>query len=98
MSRDSILLLFFFIKNFFGGTVGGELSVSCAYPTFLCRGGRVAPRPDPIKSFKINRVPVKANICSGLASRIEKPSAKAGRFGLARVAQFMSCRQNGWRD
>ena len=64
----------------------GELSVSCAYPTFLYGGGRVATRPDPIKPFKINRVPVKPNNCSGLASRTKKPSAKAGRFRLVRVA------------
>ena len=96
-SRASILL-FFFIKNFFGGTVRGELSVSCAYPTFLCGGGRVAARPDPDKPFKINRVPANANNCSGLVSRIEKPSAKAGRFGLADVAPLMSCQRNGWRD
>jgi hypothetical protein len=69
--------------------VRGELSVSCAYPTFLCGGGRVAARPDPIKPFKINRVPANANNCSCLASRMKKPSAKAGRFGLACVARFM---------
>jgi len=69
--------------------VRGELSVSCACPTFLFGGGRVAARPDPIKSFKINRVPAKANICSCLASRTEKPSAKAGQFGLACVAPLM---------
>ena len=76
----------------------GELSVSCAYPTFLCRGAAACARPDPIKPFKINRVPVNANNCSSLASRIEKPSAKAGRFGLARVARFMSCHQSALRD
>ena len=64
----------------------GELSVSCAYPMFLCRGDAVRADPDPDKPFKINRVPVNANNCSGLASRIKKPSAKAGRFGLACVA------------
>ena len=67
----------------------GELSVSCAYPTFLCRGGASCADPDPIKPFKINRVPVKSQTCSGLASRTKKPSAKAGRFGLARVAPTM---------
>ena len=56
----------------------GELSVSCAYPTFLFGGGRVSARPDPIKSFKINRVPVKANNCSGLASRIKSPAQWPG--------------------
>jgi len=76
--RQGLVYYYFFIKNFFGGTVRGELSVSCAHPTFLYRGGRVAPRPDPIKSFKINRVPVNANNCSGLASRIKKPAASAG--------------------
>jgi len=78
--------------------VRGELSVSCAYPTFIYRGGRVAARPDPIKPFKINRVPAKPHICSRLASRIEKPSAKAGRFRFACVALFMSCRQSALRD
>jgi len=58
--------------------VRGELSVSCAYPTFIYRGGRFAPRPDPIKSFKINRVPANTNNCSGLALRIEKPATSAG--------------------
>jgi len=58
--------------------VRGELSVSCACPTFLFGGGRVAAKPDPIKSFKINRVPVKANNCSGLVSRIKKPATCAG--------------------
>ena len=67
----------------------GELSVSCAYPTFLCRGGASCADPDPIKPFKISRVPVNANNCSGLASRMKKPSAKAGRFGLACVAPPM---------
>ena len=43
-------------------------------------GGRSLCDPDPDKSFKINRVPAKANICSGLVSRRKKPSAKAGRF------------------
>ena len=52
----------------------GELSVSCAYPTFIYRGGRVAARPDPIKPFKINRVPANANNCSGLASRMKRPA------------------------
>jgi hypothetical protein len=69
--------------------VRGELSVSCAYPTFLCRGGAACTDPDPIKPFIINRVPANANICSCLASRMKKPSAKAGRFGLAYVARFM---------
>ncbi len=76
----------------------GELSVSCAYPTFLCRGGAACARPDPIKPFKINRVPAKPNNCSGLASRTKKPSAEAGRFGLAYVALFMSCLQSALRD
>lgn len=67
----------------------GELSVSCACPTFLFGGGRVAARPDPIKPFEINRVPSNANNCSCLVSRIEKPSAKAGQFGLACVAPVM---------
>ena len=61
-------------------------------------GGPSLCDPDPDKPFKINRVPANANNCSGLASRIEKPSAKAGRFGLACVAPFMSCQRNGWRD
>ena len=52
-------------------------------------GGRSLCDPDPDKSFKINRVPVKANICSCLASRTEKPSAKAGQFRLACVAPVM---------
>ncbi len=52
----------------------GELSVSCAYPTFLCRGGAVRADPDPIKPFKINRVPEKPHICSGLASRMKRPA------------------------
>lgn len=52
----------------------GELSVSCAYPTFLCRGGASCARPDPIKPFKINREPAKPNICSGLASRMKRPA------------------------
>ena len=56
----------------------GELSVSCACPTFIYRGGRVATRPDPIKSFKINRVPANANNCSGLVSRMKKPATCAG--------------------
>ena len=76
----------------------GELSVSCAFPTFLCRGGASCARPDPIKPFKINRVPAKPHICSGLALRMKKPSAKAGRFRLARVARFMSCLQSALRD
>ena len=67
----------------------GELSVSCACPTFLCGGGAACTDPDPDKPFIINRVPVKPHICSGLASRMKKPSAKAGRFGLACVARFM---------
>jgi len=58
--------------------VRGELSVSCAYPTFLCRGGAACTRPDPIKPFKINRVPVKPNNCLGLASRMKKPATSAG--------------------
>jgi len=78
--------------------VRGELSVSCAYPTFLCRGGAVRADPDPIKLFKINRVPANAKICSCLASRTKKPSAKAGRFGLAYVARFMSCQKTSLRD
>ena len=61
-------------------------------------GGRSLCDPDPDKPFKINRVPAKANICSCLASRTVKPSAKAGRFGLACVAPPMSCQRNGWRD
>ena len=64
----------------------GELSVSCAYPTFLCRGGASCADPDPDKPFKINRVPANANICSCLASRMKKPSAKAGRCRGAGVA------------
>ena len=83
----------------------GELSVSCAYPTFLCGGGRVAPRPDPIKPFKINRVPAKPHICSCLASRIEKPATSAGvsdwrmSRGLchARKACGATRRGNLWR-
>ncbi len=67
----------------------GELSVSCAYPTFLCRGGAACARPDPIKPFKINRVPASVKICSGLTLRTKKPSAEAGRFRLVRVARFM---------
>jgi len=78
--------------------VRGELSVSCACPMFLCRGGATCADPDPIKLFKINRVPAKPNICSCLASRMKKPSAKAGRFGLAYVARFMSCQKSVWRD
>jgi len=69
--------------------VRGELSVSCAFPTFLCRGGAACARPDPIKPFIINRVPAKPNNCLGLALRTKKPSAKAGRFRLVRVARFM---------
>lgn len=56
----------------------GELSVSCAYPTFLCRGGASCADPDPIKPFKINRVPAKPYICSCLASRTKKPATSAG--------------------
>ena len=56
----------------------GELSVSCAYPTFLCRGGAACARPDQIKPFIINRVPANANNCSCLVSRIEKPATSAG--------------------
>mgnify|MGYP006889508269 CR=1 FL=1 len=56
----------------------GELSVSCAYPTFLCRGSASCAKPDPIKPFKINRVPANANICSCLASRMKKPATSAG--------------------
>jgi len=41
-------------------------------------GGRSLCDPDPDKSFKINRVPVKANNCSGLVSRIKKPATCAG--------------------
>lgn len=67
----------------------GELSVSCAYPTFLCRGGAACTDPDPIKPFKINRVPVKSRICSCLASRMKKTGKIAGQFRLARVARFM---------
>ena len=52
-------------------------------------GGPSLYDPDPDKPFKINRVPVKPQTCSGLASRTKKPSAKAGRFRLARVARFM---------
>jgi len=52
-------------------------------------GGRSLCDPDPIKSFKINRVPANTNNCSGLASRTEKPSAKAGQFRLACVAPPM---------
>jgi len=66
--------------------VRGELSAGLGPTVFIYRGGRVAARPDPIKPFKINRVPANANNCSGLALRTKKPSAKAGRFRLARVA------------
>ena len=76
----------------------GELSVSCAYPTFIYRGGTGRGQTRPDKPFKINRVPAKPHICSRLASRIEKPSAKAGRFRFACVALFMSCRQSALRD
>ena len=41
-------------------------------------GGPSLYDPDPDKPFKINRVPVKPHICSGLASRIEKPATCAG--------------------
>ena len=52
-------------------------------------GGPSLYDPDPDKPFKINRVPAKPHICSRLASRMKKPSAKAGRFRLACVARFM---------
>ena len=57
-----------------------NLVYSLAIYFFHTGGDRSLHDPDPIKSFKINRVPAKANNCSGLASRIEKPGAMAGRF------------------
>ena len=51
----------------------GELSVSCAYPTFLA-GVVPLAQTHPIKPFKINRVPVNANNCSCLASRMKRPA------------------------
>ena len=64
----------------------GELSAGLVTDCFYIQGwtGRGQTRPD--KPFKINRVPANANNCSGLALRTKKPSAKAGRFRLARVA------------
>jgi len=66
-----------------------NLVYSLAIYFFHTGGGRSLCDPDPIKSFKINRVPANANNCSGLASRTEKPSAKAGQFRLACVAPPM---------
>ena len=56
----------------------GELSVDLLTDRFCARGGRILARPDPIKSFKINRVPWNAHNCSGLASRRKKPATSAG--------------------
>ena len=76
----------------------GELSVSCAYPTFLCRGGASCAKPDPIKPFKINRVPAKSHICSGLASRMKRPAQWPVNSVWRSVAQFMSCQKSALRD
>jgi len=57
-----------------------NLVYSLAIYFFHTGGGSVFTWPRPDKSFKINRVPVKANNCSGLASRTKKPGAMAGRF------------------
>ena len=68
----------------------GELSVSCAYPMFLCRGDAVRADPDPDKPFKINRVPVNANNCSGLTSRIKRP-AQWPVNSVWRVSRLVFC-------
>ena len=47
-------------------------------------GGRPLRYPDPDKPFKINRVPAKANNCSGLASRMKRPATCAGVSDLLR--------------
>jgi hypothetical protein len=70
--------------------VRGELSVSCAYPTFLCRGGAACADPDPDKPFKINRVPANANNCSCLASRTKRP-AKLPVNSDWRVSRLVFC-------
>ena len=56
----------------------GELSAGLVTDCFYIQGwmGRGQTRPD--KPFEINRVPVNANNCSGLASRMKKPATSAG--------------------
>jgi len=95
LSQEFSILLFFFIKNFSREPCAGNLVYVCLFKREQKggAGGRFWPRSDaisdPIKPFKINRVPAKSRNCSGLASRMKKPSAKAGRFRLVRVARFM---------
>ena len=89
LSQAFSILLFFYKKKFLREPcVGNRVRFSVR---LLVRkgGGPSLYDPDPDKPFKINRVPASVKICSGLALRTKKPSAKAGRFRLVRVARFM---------
>ena len=75
-SRASILL--FFIKNFSGEPCAGNRVRFSVRLLVRKGGGRSLCDPDPIKPFKINRVPANANNCSCLVSRRKKPATSAG--------------------